>query len=191
MAEYIIADTHYGHKNILSFTNRPYTCVDTMTEDMINNWNNVVNPTDTVYHLGDFFIAGGTLQNEVLPRLKGNIILISGNHDKSKDRKKWLNRGYIQEVHDVGIRKKQDGTVFYLTHYPMQIGIRPRVWSIHGHIHTSMGEMYNQINVGVDSPHGFVRDRLCGEPIPLQEVFDYCIDRNERLLGKVQQLKQN
>lgn len=51
-----------------------------MNEALITNWNNVVKPNDTVFHLGDFAFGGSYIWNNVLSRLNGNIHLILGNH---------------------------------------------------------------------------------------------------------------
>lgn len=59
MKTYITSDLHFSHKSIANFCpktrghwatrNDP----DTMDRDMIQMWNQVVNPEDTVYVLGD------------------------------------------------------------------------------------------------------------------------------------------
>lgn len=53
-----IADTHFGHKNILHYDNRPFTTVEEMNSEMENRWNMAVEPADTVYILGDFCYKG-------------------------------------------------------------------------------------------------------------------------------------
>ena len=52
-----IADWHYGHKNILSFDNRPFKTVEEMNAALIDRWNKTVFPGDIVYMLGDMFLV--------------------------------------------------------------------------------------------------------------------------------------
>ena len=54
MKTYFIADTHFNHKNILKYCNRPFSNVKEMNEKLIENWNNTVKKDDVVYMLGDF-----------------------------------------------------------------------------------------------------------------------------------------
>lgn len=77
---FVVSDTHFRHQNIIRYCNRPFHTVGEMNECLIHNWNSVVGPEDTVYHLGDF--GFGNLQ-EFRGRLNGIIHLIEGNHDSS------------------------------------------------------------------------------------------------------------
>lgn len=81
MAIWFTSDHHYGHNNIRKFTHRPYVDLHSMNSGMTDKWNSVVQPNDTVYHLGDF--VGPRIHDPIpyLKKLNGNIILISGNHD--------------------------------------------------------------------------------------------------------------
>ena len=86
---FIISDTHFGHANILKFTDsntglsiRPgFASVEEMDELMIERWNAVVQDQDIVYHLGDVYMGQG---HRVLPRLRGRKRLVLGNHDNAK-----------------------------------------------------------------------------------------------------------
>ncbi|MBX4152323.1 hypothetical protein [Paenibacillus lautus] len=60
MAVYYTSDTHFCHKNILHYENRPYQDTEEMDAALIEKWNNVVSKNDTVYHLGDFVFGGTT-----------------------------------------------------------------------------------------------------------------------------------
>lgn len=53
--KYYISDLHIGHKNILSFDNRPFFDLEDMKQTIIRNWNSVVSAHDDVYVLGDMF----------------------------------------------------------------------------------------------------------------------------------------
>ena len=74
------SDFHMDHRNILEYCNRPYLTVGEMNEAIVANWNAVVEQDDTVYFLGDFSLSIKSVQ-KYLPRLMGNKVLITGNHD--------------------------------------------------------------------------------------------------------------
>ena len=77
---YFTADTHFGHKAILQYCNRPFETINEMNEALINNWNSKVGPGDIVFHLGDFAFGGSTIWKSILERLNGRKYLIIGNH---------------------------------------------------------------------------------------------------------------
>lgn len=67
-------------------TNRPFSSLTEMNEELISRWNSVVGTGDTVIHLGDFgFGSVGYLQS-IKDRLNGEILLVRGNHDGTKAR---------------------------------------------------------------------------------------------------------
>jgi len=53
-----------------------------MNKGLIDNWNSVVSPKDTVFHLGDFSFGP---MGQYIDQLNGNIILIRGNHDRTNE----------------------------------------------------------------------------------------------------------
>lgn len=130
---FVIADTHFGHKKIVQFTNnngkpiRPWPSVEEHDEALIENWNRVVNKKDTVYHLGDFSIPKSGL--EAAKRLNGNITLIKGNHDP------YRMREYVGAFFDIQGTLEKDNII--LTHIPIHPDCIER-WAgnIHGHLHT-------------------------------------------------------
>lgn len=79
MKIFVIADTHFYHKNIVKFENRPLDNV----EQIIANWNKAVRPDDLVIHLGDviFGLNKDTVLPDLMKRLMGKKILCRGNHD--------------------------------------------------------------------------------------------------------------
>jgi calcineurin-like phosphoesterase family protein len=68
---------------------------------------------------------------------------------------------------------KVNKQIMWLSHYPMEIGLRPRKWSIGGHIHSEPSRYINQINVGVDSPLELIRSKPFGTPISLDELIEH------------------
>ena len=188
MSIWFIADTHFRHKNILEFENRPFKNLDEMEEKMIEAWNLAVKKTDTVYVVGDFCFDTHNGWIEILNKLKGNIILIKGNHDKSKVIKKVLNEGYLHEIHSVGTLIQRDKMFFNLTHYPLAIGERPFMFNVSGHIHSRTNDMINQLNVGVDSKlmhdYYFISDVPFGTPVSFDYLDAYAEVVNEEMKAK-------
>lgn len=172
MTIFYTSDQHWHHKNVLEFENRPWGTVEEMNEGLIEAWNKVVKPRDTVHHLGDFSFGNTHQWREILDRLNGKIVLYKGNHDSSRRLKAIQKDDYFKEVHVVGDYFKVHGYQLWLSHYPMEIGLRPRKYSIHGHIHSEPSNYLNQINVGVD---GWLANNLgnFGEPIPEDALIAY------------------
>lgn len=126
---FITSDTHFYHTNIIKYCNRPFESVEEMNEKLIENWNNVVNKYDTVYHLGDFCIGDRKQITETAHRLRGNIKLIKGNHDAHSN--KFFRECGFQEVYDLPILLENK---FLLSHTP--IAISDYIVTLYGHVHT-------------------------------------------------------
>ena len=90
---FIISDTHFYHKNIIKYCDRPFKDVDEMNKAIIDNWNSVVSHNDTVLCLGDFLLGGASRFDEIVPHLNGRLYLIKGNHD-DKSNKFYLEHGF-------------------------------------------------------------------------------------------------
>lgn len=132
---YFISDTHFNHKNIIEYCDRPFETVEEMDEYIVNKWNSVVGKDDTVYHLGDF--ALGMHQDQVkdlLRKLNGEIILIMGNHDRKG--KGWFEACGFKEVHKKGFELELVSGKYILSHRPQTLDKIPEGYvNIHGHIH--------------------------------------------------------
>ena len=100
MKRYIIADPHFGHKNIIEYESRPFVNVNEMDNRMIELWNMTVYKNDLVYILGDFTLSRRKeIITNLLNKLNGRKILIMGNHDTRKP------KDYVECGFEVATRK--------------------------------------------------------------------------------------
>lgn len=156
------SDPHFKHKNVIQHCKRPFADLYEMERTMLTNWNDRVAEDDTVFLLGDVSFGNKADLTGLRHRLKGKIIVIRGNHDRS-----------VQAMRDCGFDEvynnyqlELDGWKLYLAHIP--IGLKGYVTSrqykpeftpkppayfdyfVHGHVHEHWAERDNYINVGVD-----------------------------------------
>lgn len=175
---YFTSDLHFGHKNIINFCRRPFHSVENMNKLMVMNWNEVVQPDDTVYILGDF--AMGQIR-ETLPiaeQLNGEKLLVPGNHDRCwpghLDGDGKIDGAKISEwkqrYEDVGftvlptqVTIEHEGQEILLCHFPYEtvVGeydlryhnthpVDNGLPLFHGHVHDTWKTRLNMVNVGVD-----------------------------------------
>lgn len=82
--KFYVADTHFGHENIIGHCSRPFSSVDEMDQYLIDQWNSVVCDDDIVYHLGDLSVPDPVYARRIFDQLNGRKILILGNHDEKR-----------------------------------------------------------------------------------------------------------
>lgn len=166
MTRYFTSDTHFGHGNIIKYCLRPFADAGEMDRAIINNWNEIVKPEDTVYHMGDVAFTSPERAKHILSVLNGHKILILGNHDRSGH--KMAEWGF-DEVHQSLQLELEGGIKANLSHYPYRGTDDPYHKTkfdhknlvddgrmlICGHVHTSWksrpGQYKNHmVNVGQD-----------------------------------------
>lgn len=162
---WIISDTHFRHKNIIKYCNRP------MHHDklMVDNWNKVVKEDDTVLHLGDLAVWYGPDHSEALDMalyLPGKKFMLRGNHDLLEDEEFFVFTGF--NVVDEFVQKFGQTRVLF-SHYPDTE--RGHLWdlNVHGHIHNNQSRDHQNlsskwINVSIE-----VMDY---KPVRLREVLN-------------------
>lgn len=158
---YYISDLHLFHKNVTdegtNFDYRPFKTMEEMHETIKKNWNGRVTGSDHVYILGDMCWKHNESSISLVSQLKGQKILVLGNHDNVKDQRyRQLFHEIVpyKELYDV-IDGKQYGVV--LSHYPIALwnhqhintkdGNEHRKWAIqlYGHVHNSVEERIFQM----------------------------------------------
>lgn len=113
-------------------------------EALVRNWNEVVKPGDTVWHLGD--VLFGVEAFKYIARLNGLKNLVLGNHDH-----------YDIELYQQHFRKivpyhKTHGVLLsHMPVHPSQLGDGHRYrGNIHGHLHSKSLNDPRYVNVSVE-----------------------------------------
>lgn len=152
MAVWFTADSHFGHGGARGLFRRPFISTAAMDDALAEGWNAVVDPADTVWHLGDFAVRQKSERlTSLLDRLHGTKHLVTGNNDPAEVRglPQWAS------VHDL-VELTLDGVGLVLCHYPLRSwnGMGKGAWQLHGHSHGRLAPLRHQADVGVDA-HAF------------------------------------
>lgn len=186
MTTFFTADHHFGHGNIIRYSNRPFSDVDEMDDTLIAKWNEVVGPKDEVYYIGDFTLLNDESADRYFEQLNGRIYVLPGSHDR------WITRPTFQpntkndyvrilpSLHSLdGLIKSFDGhdLPIVLCHYAMRSWDRSHYgsWHLFGHHHGSLPSYGLSFDIGVDCwdfypvPFEKVKDKMA----TLEPVVDY------------------
>jgi len=159
---FFTSDTHFWHKNIIKYCDRPFKSVQEMNDTIVANWDAKVPKTGIVFVVGDFAMNCSIQQIiDVRKRLNGRIILIRGNHDddviKANDKE-----NIFEEVHtrlDIRIFTMHEDASDYidieLNHFPSITwnNSHKGAYQAFGHCHSKKpipGQSVFQHDVGVD-----------------------------------------
>lgn len=158
---YFAADLHIGHKGILKYCpERPFADSGDIIEHdkyMIGLWKRTVNPSDTVYLVGDLCLLRSEDARKLLEKLPGNIHLILGNHDRSlRSHSNYFES--VSQIKEIVIKASRNSILkVVLSHYPILD------WNnkfdgavmLHGHTHGSLDALNKEsadlrFDVGID-----------------------------------------
>jgi len=163
---WFISDTHFGHTNVIKYSNRPYATVQEMDESIILNWQQNVRPNDYIFHLGDMGMLDTDRLRKIIMRLPGQKYWIKGNHDKRTkfNQVRDLFVGiydYLEiDVSDKNIinsdpHRASNKQRIILFHYSCRVWNRSHFgsWQLYGHSHGSLEDSKNllSMDVGVDA----------------------------------------
>lgn len=160
---FFIADTHFGHKNIINYENRPFQTVEEMDATLIQNWNRTVCKKDKIFILGDFAWGDKEQIIRYAKQLNGIKTLILGNHDRHKSVTWWQNIGFWEIVQYPIVYKEW----FILSHEPVYLNQNMPYVNIFGHVHGNK----NYADYG---KQGFCVsvERIKYKPIKWNEILD-------------------
>ena len=164
MIKFFTSDLHLGHKNVITYCNRPFKTVEHMNEQLIRRINERAHPDDVLIHVGDFACYGrerGQENNRTNPKsyleqINPQIIPLKGNHDVN-NKVKYIGTGMIMSIGKIG--------VITISHHPTtdpkcpeQFRTKGNALGYHicGHVHQLWKHYYDKehnklnINVGID-----------------------------------------
>lgn len=158
---FFISDLHFGHENVIKYSNRPFLSVEEMDQTLVDNWNSIVKEKDTVIIAGDIAMRySSNYAYNIVKKLKGHKHLVFGNHDKAiKKNKDFVN--LFESVSDLLTVKVQDKEAIggtrriVVCHYPMLVWDRSHygAWHLHGHCHGTLPDDNTSLrfDIGVDA----------------------------------------
>ncbi len=132
---FFIGDTHFGDSHIIDYEQRPFENVEEMDRELINRWNSIVTDDDTVFMIGDFSIYPKEKTKEICHKLKGEKILISGNHDNNSE--EYYYECGFKNVYQYPIILEE---FWMISHKPLYLNKNMPYANIYGHVHGN--EMY-------------------------------------------------
>lgn len=177
MSLWFTSDLHFGHANVIKYCNRPFSDVNEMNNALIDNWNEVVEDTDTVFILGDLVMGKIAETLPLVKKLRGIKYLVPGNHDrmhkantKSVDKRVEWHLKYRTDGGIAAVIYYQEGFsidipgvgLVEMCHFPYSGDSQDEDrydeyrpvdngrWLLHGHVHDKWKVNGRQINVGVD-----------------------------------------
>ncbi len=161
--DFFISDPHFGHANVIGYSNRPFADVDEMDRELVARYQAVVQPHHTVLWLGDCFFCRPERAAEILAALPGRKILCRGNHDRSAAAMSRM--GFDLVVDSVTLHIA--GHTVRACHFPYKGTSTAEVapddaehpWPtprhgevlLHGHTHSPHRRRDRQIHLGVDA----------------------------------------
>lgn len=171
---FVISDTHFDHKNIIEYCNRPFSTLEQMNHTILSNWNSIITNNETVFFLGD--MSCGKKHRPInywLAQLNGTIHFIIGpSHDDPRP----------PDSYDSVIvnYKNRD---FLLVHNPHDHDRIPKEWSewiIHGHKHNNSPGKYPFIN-GENKTINVSVELTGYKPVNIDQILALDLDTIQRM----------
>lgn len=169
--EFITADTHFGHGNVIEYSGRPFSSAEEMNEELIRRWNEKVPRGSIVYHLGDVaFLRNPRDVVAILRRLNGTKRLVKGNHDKKLHKSVADQFEWVRDYYEA---RGPDKVKVVMAHCPYLTwpGCHRGSWNLHGHSHGSLKpphpiDQMRRMDIGVDTHPNY-------EPYNWEEISRY------------------
>lgn len=184
---FFTSDTHFGHRNIIKYSNRPFPDVEAMDDHLISQINAHVMEDDILWHLGDFSMYSHSKGKngsyyaackKYRDKIKcQNVNIVWGNHDDDSIQDLFSEACHLKEL------RLENYPIIVLCHYAMAIWNKSHRSAIHlyGHSHGMAEPWFNRnmpgrraIDVGVDNTYKIIGDF---RPWSIQELLSHFNNR--------------
>lgn len=156
------SDTHFCHDRGFVYEPRGFSSVEEMNEAIVQRWNSVVAPEDTVYLLGDVMLNDNVKGIEFLKQLNGQIHILNGNHDTKSRIALYADCPNVIDTNIYAwVIEYRGGYTFYVSHYPTMTSnldndapLKKHVINLYGHTHQKTNFYQDtpfMYHVGLDS----------------------------------------
>lgn len=147
---WVTSDLHIGHDRAFLYEARGFGSIEEHDRALVENWNELVDPEDTVYVLGDVMLRHSAEDTDfsyglsVLQKLQGKLVIIRGNHDSVNRIEKYKECSNVVSAGDAALYLNYPGErrfQFYLSHYPTIIShgklkaMTAALINLYGHTH--------------------------------------------------------
>lgn len=181
---YYISDLHLFHRGLNDrMDKRGFADVESMNEYIVRQWNSKVRKNDEVVILGDLSLGTSEQTEEIVKRMNGKKMLLTGNHDKFLNDKKF-DKSLFVWIKDYA-ELNDNGRKVILSHYPIvcyngqfrkdEKG-NAKVYMLHGHVH------FTQDCVGLEQYKDFIRsyprasrENDIPQPAPIHMINCFCM----------------
>ena len=162
------SDFHFGHEKEFLWQPRGFLSWEDHAEQVIQNFNEMVKPNDTVYILGDCMLKNDDFGITCLKRLNGNKFLAIGNHDSEKRIERYEQAKIFKEI-QYGYRLKEGKYTFWCQHYPAMMGnYKDKVPTICLAGHTHSPEKFQNMETGC---YNVALDAHKNYPVSIDEII--------------------
>lgn len=170
---FFTSDLHLGHRQPFIYESRGFASIEEHDAAIIQNINDMVRPSDTLYILGDLMLNDDENGIRLLNQIKcQDIYVVFGNHDTTNRILKYMEvpASKLKSL-GYGGRAKFGKKSFFLSHYPtltMNFEDGKRMWertyNLCGHTHSK-----NILDPNTNSIHVEL-DAWDNRPVPLDEI---------------------
>lgn len=159
MKKYYTSDWHFGHRNIIRYSNRPFTDTDEMNRALVDNTKARLKKGDHLYILGDVSFQPLKKTAPLLREIKQmgvRMFLVPGNHDPKEIERltEWADEDSPPIWDDISplMEVNDEGRKVVLCHYSLRVWNKSHHGAYHlfGHSHGSLIGDSQSLDVGVD-----------------------------------------